>query len=104
MATGLMRTRAGSVTAIMGFGQSVLAAVVGPLMGLGGNTAVVMSLGMSACIAIAAAGAVLATRGFTHSALLQSRRHAPASVGAAPWAAAQTRPIHGQCMDDRAVL
>ena len=65
MATGLMRTRAGSVTAIMGFGQSVLAAVVGPLMGLGGNTAVVMSLGMSACIAIAAAGAVLATRGFT---------------------------------------
>ena len=64
MATGLMRTRAGSVTAIMGFGQSVLAAVVGPLMGLGGNTAVVMSLGMSACIAIAAAGAVLATRNF----------------------------------------
>ena len=64
MATGLMRTRAGSVTAIMGFGQSVLAAVVGPLMGLGGNTAVVMSLGMSACIAIAAAGAVLATRSF----------------------------------------
>ena len=33
-------------------------------MGLGGNTAVVMSLGMSACIAIAAAGAVLATRNF----------------------------------------
>lgn len=64
MATGLMRMRAGSVTAIMGFGQSVLAAVVGPLMGLGGNTAVVMSLGMSACIAIAAAGAVLATRNF----------------------------------------
>ena len=64
MATGLMRTRAGSVTAIMGFGQSVLAAVVGPLMGLGGNTAVVMSLGMSACIATAAAGAVLATRNF----------------------------------------
>ena len=64
MATGLMRMRAGSVTAIMGFGQSVLAAVVGPLMGLGGNTAVVMSLGMSACIAIAAAGAVLATRSF----------------------------------------
>ena len=64
MATGLMRTRAGSVTAIMGFGQSVLAAVVGPLMGLGGNTAVVMSLGMSACIVIAAAGAVLATRNF----------------------------------------
>ena len=64
MATGLMRTRAGSVTAVMGFGQSVLAAVVGPLMGLGGNTAVVMSLGMSACIAIAAAGAVLATRNF----------------------------------------
>ena len=64
MATGLMRTRAGSVTAIMGFGQSVLAAVVGPLMGLGENTAVVMSLGMSACIAIAAAGAVLATRNF----------------------------------------
>ena len=64
MATGLMRTRSGSVTAIMGFGQSVLAAVVGPLMGLGGNTAVVMSIGMSVCIAIAAAGALLATRGF----------------------------------------
>lgn len=64
MATGLMRTRSGSVTAIMGFGQSVLAAVVGPLMGFGGNTAVVMSIGMSVCIAIAAAGALLATRGF----------------------------------------
>src|SRR5699024_9212068 len=64
MATGLMRTRSGSVTAIMGFGQSVLAAVVGPLVGLGGYTAVVMSFGMSLCIAIAAAGALLATRGF----------------------------------------
>jgi DHA1 family bicyclomycin/chloramphenicol resistance-like MFS transporter len=64
MATGLMRERAGSVTAIMGFGQSVLAAGVGPLMGLGGNTAVTMSVGMTVCIAISATGLLAATRGF----------------------------------------
>ena len=64
MATGLMHERAGSVTAIMGFGQSVLAAGVGPLMGLGGNTAVTMSVGMTVCIAISATGLLAATRGF----------------------------------------
>lgn len=64
MATGIMRARAGSVTAIMGFGQSVLASAVGPIMGLGGNTSVTMAVGMFVCIAISATGALLATRGF----------------------------------------
>ncbi|AHI21098.1 MAG: multidrug effflux MFS transporter [Corynebacterium casei] len=65
MATGVMRERAGSVTAIMGFGQSVLAAAVGPIMGLGGNTALTMSIGMFICILISGCGALLATRGYS---------------------------------------
>ncbi|MDN5921353.1 MAG: Bcr/CflA family drug resistance efflux transporter, partial [Corynebacterium casei] len=59
------RERAGSVTAIMGFGQSVLAAAVGPIMGLGGNTALTMSIGMFICILISGCGALLATRGYS---------------------------------------
>ena len=49
LATGLMRSRAGSVSAILGFGQSLLASVVSPLMGLGSNPALTMALGMVAC-------------------------------------------------------
>ena len=56
LATGLMRSRAGSVSAIMGFGQSLLASVVSPLMGLGSNPAFTMALGMVVCGLVALFG------------------------------------------------
>ena len=56
LATGLMRSRAGSVSAIMGFGQSLLASVVSPLMGLGSNPALTMALGMVVCGLVALFG------------------------------------------------
>ncbi|MFR9980242.1 multidrug effflux MFS transporter, partial [Corynebacterium striatum] len=46
LATGLMREKAGSVSAIIGFVQSILAGMVSPLMGLGNNPALTMGIGM----------------------------------------------------------
>ncbi len=62
LATGLMRSRAGSVSAIMGFGQSLLASVVSPLMGLGSSPALTMALGMVACSLVALCGLCISSR------------------------------------------
>lgn len=62
LATGLLRSHAGSVSAVMGFVQSLLGAFVSPLMGLGTHPAVTMALGMSVCACCGAVGAFAATR------------------------------------------
>ena len=62
LATGLMRPRAGSVSAIMGFGQSMLASAVSPLMGWGSNAALTMAIGMVCCSFISLCGLVVSTR------------------------------------------
>ncbi|OFO97587.1 multidrug effflux MFS transporter [Corynebacterium sp. HMSC034H07] len=62
LATGLMRPRAGSVSAIMGFGQSMLASVISPLMGWGSNAALTMAIGMVCCSFISLCGLVASTR------------------------------------------
>lgn len=62
LATGLMRKRAGSVTAIMGFMQSCLAGAVSPLMGLGSDALMTTGVGMVICTAIALVGVTFATR------------------------------------------
>lgn len=62
LATGLMRPRAGSVSAIMGFGQSMLASAVSPLMGWGSNAALTMAIGMVCCSFISLCGLVASTR------------------------------------------
>lgn len=61
LATGLMRRRAGSVTAIMGFMQSLLAGLVSPLMGLGSDALLTMGIGMATCTTIALVGVIYAT-------------------------------------------
>lgn len=58
LATGLMRPRAGSVSAIMGFGQSLLASAISPLMGWGSNAALTMAIGMVCCSFISLCGLV----------------------------------------------
>lgn len=62
LATGLMRPRAGSVSAIMGFGQSMLASAISPLMGWGSNAALTMAIGMVCCSFISLCGLVASTR------------------------------------------
>lgn len=62
LATGLMRSRAGSVSAIMGFGQSLLASSISPLMGLGSNAARTMALGMVACAFVSLCGLLASAR------------------------------------------
>ncbi|MFH6890864.1 multidrug effflux MFS transporter [Corynebacterium aurimucosum] len=62
LATGLMRPRAGSVSAIMGFGQSMLASAISPLMGWGSNAALTMAIGMVCCSFISLYGLVVSTR------------------------------------------
>ena len=62
LATGLMRPRAGSVSAIMGFGQSLLASAISPLMGWGSNAALTMAIGMVCCSFISLCGLVASTR------------------------------------------
>ncbi|MCG7260965.1 multidrug effflux MFS transporter [Corynebacterium aurimucosum] len=62
LATGLMRPRAGSVSAIMGFGQSLLASAISPLMGWGSNAALTMAIGMVCCSFISLCGLVVSTR------------------------------------------
>lgn len=62
LATGLMRPRAGSVSAIMGFGQSLLASAISPLMGWGSNAALTMAIGMVCCSFISLCGLVASAR------------------------------------------
>lgn len=62
LATGLMRPRAGSVSAIMGFGQSMLASAISPLMGWGSNAALTMATGMVCCSFISLCGLAVSTR------------------------------------------
>lgn len=66
--TNYVRARAGSATALMGFSQFFLAALLSPLMGLGSNPTLTMGLGMlaSACVALCGTvmgGRVAASRG-----------------------------------------
>ena len=62
LGTGLVRERAGSASALMGFAQFGIAGLVSPLMGLGDDPGVTMALGMTACFLVALGAAVYATR------------------------------------------
>ncbi|MDO5511691.1 multidrug effflux MFS transporter [Corynebacterium sp.] len=62
LGTGLVRERAGSASALMGFAQFGIAGLVSPLMGLGENVGVTMALGMVVCFLVALGAAVYATR------------------------------------------
>lgn len=62
LGTGVVRERAGSASAVMGFMQFGLAAGVSPLMGLGSSAALTMSIGMVVCAVISLGGQVYATR------------------------------------------
>lgn len=62
LATGLLREYAGSVSAVMGFVQSLLGALVSPIMGLGSDAVLTMALGMAVCSGLGAVGAFAATR------------------------------------------
>ena len=57
-----VRERAGSASALMGFFQFGLSAVIGPIVGLGANPGLSMGVGMLACALIAAGGVVYAVR------------------------------------------
>lgn len=61
LATSYMRERSGSVSAVMGFAQSLMGAIMSPLVGLAANPAVGMVIGMVACSAIAFAGMLYST-------------------------------------------
>lgn len=60
LGTGLVRERAGSASALMGFAQFGIAGSISPVMGLGANPGLNMAVGMLACSLIALAGAVYA--------------------------------------------
>ena len=60
LGTGLVRERAGSASALMGFAQFGIAGLVSPLMGLGDDPGVTMALGMTACFLVALGAAVYA--------------------------------------------
>lgn len=64
LATALMRRRAGSVSAVLGFSQSLVAGTVSPLMGLGGDPLRVMAIGMTVCIVVSAVAVGIATRDY----------------------------------------
>lgn len=56
LATGLMRERAGSASAVLGCTQFLTAGAISPLMGLGSRAVLTMAIGMTVCGAIAYAG------------------------------------------------
>lgn len=62
LGTGLVRERAGSASALMGFSQFGLAGLVSPLMGLGSDAGVTMALGMVVGSLVALSGALYAGR------------------------------------------
>ncbi|GAB2510690.1 multidrug effflux MFS transporter [Corynebacterium atrinae] len=65
LGTGLVRARAGSASALMGFAQFGLAGSMSPLMGLGENPGLNMAIGMLVCSLIALGGVVYAGRNTT---------------------------------------
>lgn len=62
LATGLVRERAGAGSALLGFAQFLLAGIVSPLVGIGSNHAVSMSVCMVVSYLVAVSGLVVATR------------------------------------------
>ncbi|WP_460490649.1 MFS transporter, partial [Corynebacterium nasicanis] len=62
LGTGLVRERAGSASALMGFAQFGIAGLVSPLMGLGSDAGVTMATGMVTCFLVALGAALYATR------------------------------------------
>ncbi|HZK31977.1 MAG TPA: multidrug effflux MFS transporter, partial [Corynebacterium sp.] len=60
LGTGEVRERAGSGSAVMGFLQFTMGAVVSPFMGLGANAALTMAVGMVVCVLISLAGSLYA--------------------------------------------
>lgn len=60
LGTGLVRERAGSASALMGFAQFGVAGLVSPLMGLGSDAGVTMALGMVACFSVSLLAAIYA--------------------------------------------
>ncbi|WP_231598768.1 multidrug effflux MFS transporter [Corynebacterium occultum] len=60
LGTGVVRERAGSGSAVMGFAQFGLAGLVSPIMGLGGNPVLIMASGMVVCALVSFAGQVYA--------------------------------------------
>lgn len=61
LATGIRRELAGSISAVMGFVQSLLGGIVSPLMGLGSHPTYTMAFGILTCGIIAAAAGFWAT-------------------------------------------
>lgn len=61
LATGIRRELAGSISAVMGFVQSLLGGIVSPLMGLGSHPTHTMAFGILTCGIIAAAAGFWAT-------------------------------------------
>lgn len=61
LATGIRRELAGSISAVMGFVQSLLGGIVSPLMGLGSQPTHTMAFGILTCGIIAAAAGFWAT-------------------------------------------
>ena len=62
LGTGLVRERAGSASALMGFAQFGLAGLISPLMGLGDDPGVTMAIGMVGCAVVALLGWIYAWR------------------------------------------
>ncbi len=62
LGTGLVRERAGSASALMGFAQFGLAGLISPLMGLGEDPGVTMAIGMVGCAVVALLGWIYAWR------------------------------------------
>lgn len=62
LGTGLVRSRAGSASALMGFAQFGIAGLVSPIVGLGSNPGLAMAVVMVGCSLIALAGVLYAGR------------------------------------------
>ena len=62
LGTSVVRSRAGSGSAVMGFTQFAMGGLVSPLVGLGSDRALTMSVAMVVCAVIACAAAWFAGR------------------------------------------
>lgn len=67
LATGQLREKAGSVSAVLGFVQFCFAGAISPMMSIGSNAVVTMATSMVVCSCIAAVGALLGTRGLENT-------------------------------------
>lgn len=56
LGTGLVRERAGAASAVMGFGQFVVAGAISALMGIGANPALALGIGMTCSLVIGLVG------------------------------------------------